>query len=142
MKTPIYKHIATMIDARLRCQERGNKEWFARWSERLVLVAKRHLPSGSGIDCGTSINVDVLGPGKSFILHFGYHHMNEHGMYTHWTEHTLTVVPNLAHDFRLVFDDFSEEDIDNGLDDYLYEVFDTALREVIDTQAEYAEEAA
>jgi hypothetical protein len=42
------------------------------------------LPSGSGIDSGTKINLDKSQSDK-IILTFDYHHMDEHGFYDGWS---------------------------------------------------------
>lgn len=52
MTYPLYRHIARTIDARLRCQQTENQEWFARHSETLRYIERNLLPSGSGIDSG------------------------------------------------------------------------------------------
>lgn len=140
MKKPIYQHIAIAIDARLRCQKRGNHEWAARWGERLNKLAKM-LPSGSGIDTGTSIDTSTLAVNGAFSLHFGYHHMNDNGMYTHWSEHRIFVMPHMMHDIDIRILDLTEEDENSGLSEYLYEVYDHALRQEVEAE-EFAEEVA
>lgn len=71
----------------------GNVEWRARHSESLAALAKL-LPSGSGIDCGTGLVSIRAAMSEKIVLACSFHHMNEHGMYDGWTEHTITVRPS------------------------------------------------
>ena len=91
MQTTMIRAIASTIDAYKRCLETGNKEWADKHRERLAQL-EHELPSGSGIDCGTKIDLD-----RSYIdrvtLTFSYHHMNENGFYVGWTEHTAVIRP-------------------------------------------------
>jgi hypothetical protein len=80
------------------------------------------LPSGSGFDCGCSIeNVPVMlnyivnGKSFSWITHGGalikapYHHMDENGFYCGWCVYTLLVVDGEIVDIDT---DTSELDVD------------------------------
>jgi len=81
-------------------------------------LCKNHLPSGSGIDRGTMIDLDKSTPNKLRLI-TAYHHMNENGMYDEWTEHTVTVTPDLMHGFTLKIGGRNRNDIK----DYLYDVY-------------------
>lgn len=61
-------------------------------------LVKFWMPSGSGIDCGTKIDISGSTPTKLYFT-FDYHHMNQHGFYCGWTSHALIVRPD--------FDDFT-----------------------------------
>ena len=58
------------------------------------------LPSGSGFDAGTQIDLDKSTPEK-IVLNTAFHHMNDGGYYDGWTEHTVTVRPSFLWDFDI-----------------------------------------
>lgn len=90
----------------------------------LRYVQKNFLPSGSGIDNGCEIDQWKIQKNKLvfFKITFYYHHMNDAGYYTHWTEHRVTVTPNWnGIDFKISGRDTA------GLKDYLYDIFHLAL---------------
>lgn len=69
-----------------------------------LLELEDFLPSGSGIDSGTKIDLEKSQPDK-IILTFDFHHMNEDGFYDGWsTGWKVTVRPT--------FNTFSGIDID------------------------------
>ena len=62
--------------------------------DELMYIEKEILPSGSGIDSGTKIdlmNYDLNGH-SYFRLRVSFHHMNDVGMYTRWTNHVIIVI--------------------------------------------------
>lgn len=81
------------------------------------------LPSGSGIDNGTTIDREKS-TGHKLVFFFGYHPMNEHGYYEDWIEYTMTVVPTFS-GFEL---DIIGPDRDD-LKDSLYQTYEHALSE-------------
>jgi len=126
MKQKVYQKIAALIVARNNCINPGNVEWFDKHTERLDEIAKNHLPSGSGVDSGTEIDLD-RSTEKKIVLNTSYHHMNDGGMYDGWTDHTITATPS--------FDGFdlkvSGRDR-NQIKDYLGDLFYHALMEEIE----------
>ena len=118
----LYRKLATLIQARRNCIVSSNDEWTARHTEAINAMAKE-LPGGSGLDAGTSIDIDASAPNK-LVLHTSFHHMNDNGMYDGWTEHTITVVPDLAFGFDLRISGRNRNDIK----DLLAELFNEALR--------------
>jgi len=99
MKARLYRHIASAVQARKTCIERGNTEWIGRWEERLSDL-EAELPSGSGFDSGTEIDLDRSTP-ERLVLTTSFHHMNEHGYYDGWTDHSIVVTPSLVFEFNL-----------------------------------------
>lgn len=89
-----------------------------------MAIAKNELPSGSGIDCGTKIDLDASNRNKLVLL-AAYHHMNESGMYDGWTEHRIIVVPDLASGFTLNITGRNR----NGIKEYLYDTYWPVLNE-------------
>ena len=104
----------------------ADPEWAERWQERLDQLQDR-LPSGSGFDCGTRIVGKVE---QAVILQTDYHHMDEHGCYSHWTRHDITVFPTFddcGFDFKVECNNAPDDwDIDS-FDDYLCDTLHAAL---------------
>ena len=85
------------------------------------------LPSGSGWDMGTKIEADSHTADKRIHLFGSFHHMNEHGSYDGWTDHSIVVTPSLSFGFALRITGVNRNDIK----DYLHELFDHALRQEV-----------
>lgn len=114
--------IASTVDARHRCQETDNTEWYLRHSDTLQLIEREILPSGSGLDSGTKIDVDRSTRNR-IVLWTAYHHMDEAGGYDGWTEHTITIRPDLLSGFTLTITGPNRNDIK----EYLYQTFEAVL---------------
>lgn len=124
MKTQtLAQAIASAVVARANCQVSGNTEWFDRWTARIDQLIRNHMPSGSGIDSGTKIDLGRSN-GNALRFSFGFHHMDENGYYDGWTQHELVVKP--------AFDGLSLHITGpdrNQIKEYLYQVYDAALNE-------------
>lgn len=126
---PLYQHLASAIQARLNCQQANNAEWFPKWTARIKQLADL-LPSGSGINSGTKIDLDASHASK-IVLYTAFHHMNDTGYYDGWTEHTLVVTP--------AFDGINIRISGrnrNDIKDYLHEVYHYALTRMVEETAE------
>jgi hypothetical protein len=130
MKTnTVLNALANAIVARANCAKSGNTEWHDRHSATIEHIEKEYLPSGSGFDSGTKVDLsEPRGMCRSdgqtrIILTTAYHHMNENGMYDGWTEHEITVIPNLLHGYTLKISGRNRNDIK----EYLHDVFTAAL---------------
>lgn len=100
MKHSLIKQLALAVDARDNClRHNGNGEWFDRWTDRLH-GARNVLPSGSGFDAGSTVDVGRSRADR-IVLNTSFHHMNEYGSYDGWTEHDVIVTPSLVHGFTL-----------------------------------------
>lgn len=109
--------IASTLQAMRNCEKSGNAEWLVKHRERLEQIQRNDLPSGSGLDSGTTIDLDKSTSTK-IVLHTSFHHMNDAGMYDGWTEHTLTITPAFGGiDIKIGGRDR------NGIKEYLHEVF-------------------
>jgi hypothetical protein len=122
----VYEELASLIQAVDNCVKSNNIEWRDRHTERIEQIVKNHMPSGAGVDSGTTFDFD-RSTSEKLVLQTGYHHMNENGMYNGWTGHMVTVRPSLASGFVLSISGRNRNDIK----DYLGEMFDSALRDEV-----------
>ena len=120
MKT--VEKIAQAIQARTNCEQSGNIEWYKRWTDTLEKIAKDILPSGAGIDCGTTIDLDRSKP-ERLVLVTSYHHMNDGGCYDGWTEHEVIITPSFVGGLAVRITGRDR----NQIKDYLADVFSVAL---------------
>lgn len=121
----LYQKIALRLQAIKNCEKSGNTEWSDKHRIQLRNLLDM-MPSGSGIDDGTKLEEDLCAPNK-LVFTFGYHHMNEAGMYDGWTDHALTVTPS--------FDSINMKisgSNRNDIKEYLYEVYYYALMREVD----------
>jgi hypothetical protein len=125
---PLYIHFASALDALSNCIARGNTEWQSRWEAKLDALTKDFMPSGSGIDSGTKMDLEAsLRDPSRLVFTTAFHHMNEAGMYDGWTEHKVVVSPSLMFGFDLKITGRDRNDIK----EYLHEVYSLALQELI-----------
>jgi hypothetical protein len=116
-----------MIQARLNCEKSGNTEWFEKWSTQIQYIEDNVLPSGSGIDNGTKIDLEAS-TGEKIVLNTSFHHMTENGFYDGWTDHTVTVTASLIHDIKLKISGRDRNDIK----EYLHQEYESVLTEDYD----------
>lgn len=120
--------LASLVDAIKRTESAAPQygDWPRRHRETLTLLAREFLPSGSGFDSGTSVDVEAS-TAERIVLTTSFHHMDPSGMYDGWTDHTVIVRASLVHGLSLRI---TGRDRD-GWKDYAHEVFEQALsREV------------
>jgi hypothetical protein len=122
MKTPLYQQIASLLQAIKNCQETDNKEWQEKHVVALDQLIKLYLPSGSGFDLGTTINLEKSTPDK-LVFETAFHHMNEDGYYDGWTNHTVIITPSLSVAFYTLVTGKNKNDIK----DYVADCFCCAL---------------
>ncbi len=108
--TPVYKEIASTLQAYENVCENihvntthkvSATDWTRKHRETLEYIQSHFLPSGSGYDIGTMIDIDRGLKNGVFKLHTSFHHMNDGGYYNGWTEHDIYVKPDLLSDFTL-----------------------------------------
>lgn len=121
---PIYRRLAHTIAARENCIAGDNQDWQHR-HEATIEAIQRLLPSGSGIDSGTTIELEKCSRNR-IVLSLGFHHMNDSGMYDGWTQHRITLRPDLLFDFDLHISGPNRNDIK----EYLGQTYEFALREL------------
>jgi len=122
---PLYQALAILCQARLTCVESNNLEWKEKHEQEIKELVAEWLPHGSGVDDEVVFDLERSNANK-LVLRFGYHHTNEVGMYDGWTFHVCTVRPSLTNDFELKISGPNRNDVK----EYLYQVFEAALRNV------------
>lgn len=125
-KSILYKQLASAIQARKNCEQAGNAEWYQKHSETIEQLVADFLPSGSGWDCGTKIDLGASHADK-LVLYGEFHHMDENGFYDGWTAHVVTVTPSLLSDFNIRISGRDRNDVKEDL----HERFDCSLRQSI-----------
>lgn len=118
-----YQAFAAAIGARENCAKSGNAEWYGKWTERLEEL-EHEMPSGSGFDCGTKIDLE-RSTSEKLVFTTSYHHMDDGGSYDGWTEHEVIVTPSLQFGFQVRVTGRDR----NDTKDYIAECFDSTLRE-------------
>lgn len=119
----VIQELAFALQAYRNCTTSDNEVWRDRWEARIDYIARNLLPSGSGVDCGTTVQRGLSTKDK-VVLTTSFHHMDENGMYDGWTEHSITVRPSFD-GINLSIGGRNRNDIK----DYLHELYDVALRE-------------
>lgn len=145
MDQTIISKLSGSIGAYHRCIESGNEEWESKHLDAIQDIQKNRLPSGSGIDSGTVVNVEESTENK-ITMNVSFHHMNDCGMYVGWVDYKLVITPTFSGiDIDISSDVGNEEFIpDAALDDmgvekwnidstkdYLIDVFEICLKEGI-----------
>lgn len=120
---PLYKRIAGLVMAMDNCNISPNPVWYDKHKEKLLQLVANHMPSGAGFDNGTHFDFDKS-TSEKLIFHTSFHHMDESGSYSGWTDHTVRVEASLAFGIDM---HISGQNL-NDIKDYIYESFDTALR--------------
>ncbi len=100
---------------------RAEPEWGERHKDRILAIVKKHMPSGSGFDSGTSFDFDKSKPDK-LVFNTYFHHMNDGGYYDGWSEHSVIVTPAFR-GFNLRVTGKNKNDIK----DYIGDIFYNAL---------------
>lgn len=127
MKTTIIKHIARNLEwyRGLLASPEASEKWMGECLTRIYKLNKE-LPHGSGIDAGCEIDENRSTKNK-IVISFGFHHMDENGMYDGWTNHDLIIRPD--------FDGFKIKITGpdrNFIKDYLCSLFEHELQKEIE----------
>ncbi len=93
--------------------------------EETIYYVNQYLPSGSGFNNGTKFNVDKSTMDK-LVFDTSFHHMDQHGYYTKWTEHRITVTPSF-YGANIKVSGRNHNDIK----EYIAECFDHVLSEPV-----------
>lgn len=90
MSQRVAEQIASAVVAHANCERSGNDEWRKRHADTIERIVRDRLPSGSGFDRGTSIDIERCSERRLVFL-APFHHMDENGYYDGWTTHVVTV---------------------------------------------------
>ena len=122
MKRPTYQLMSSTLSAYLNCVESGNEEWEVRHRERLEDF-EHHLPSGSGFDSGSRLDIERSRPDR-LVITTSFHHMNDSGMYDGWSEHDVIVTPSLSYGFDVRVTGRNRNDIKEYIADAFSQVLE------------------
>lgn len=125
MKKTLVQAIDSAFRAYSSCMEKVNKreEPARHWiqcvheHEARIVDLEDELPSGSGFDSGTKLDLDESKPNR-LVFNTAFHHMDEHGGYDGWTEHKVIVYPTFD-GFRVIVQGKDR----NGIKEYIGDTF-------------------
>lgn len=125
----VINKIAQAVVAYHAHKNAGNLRMAEEAEDRVREMAKEFLPSGSGINNGTTVN---LIKSNAYILEMFciFYHI-ENGTYGPRTGHRIIASASLASGFLLTI---TGEDY-NGIKEYLYDTFRQALEFNVETQS-------
>ncbi len=127
--------IASKVDYLNRCCGDAQFQQYVEQAYADLAKLISYLPSGSGIDSGISLDKESSTASR-IIFRFEYHHMNDVGYYDGWTAHTAVITP--AFDgFNLTITGRDR----NQIKGYLYDVFDYALRQLVNEDLQLHKES-
>ena len=130
MKRKVYKELANRIIAVENCKKSNNETWEDKHSEVIEYIENNVLPSGSGINSGTTIDLEKSNRDK-LVLIAEYDYMNESGFYMYTIPFVVTVKPSLLFDFELTIKgNFGKQ---QDIKEYLYDVY----REVLSREYDF-----
>jgi hypothetical protein len=112
--------LSAQFDRYLRCLNDPNHKHNEEDAEERINLMLELLPSGSGIDSGTTFLWDVSKPDK-LVFSFEFHHM-EDGYYSGWTNHKLILTPSFT-GFRMRITGKDR----NQIKEYLYDLFSSVF---------------
>ena len=126
----LYSELASTVNAMHTCERKPEQygEWAGKHATRISELVREHMPSGSGFDCGTTMDIEQSHAEK-LVFTTSFHHMNENGYYCGWTEHTVTVTPSFIGGFNLRISGRNANDIK----ELVHEAFSHALRTELTT---------
>lgn len=99
----------------------GGAEKSVNVREALELYVRRNGPSGSGLDVGTRILDNSTQ--DDIRLYCEFHHMDQHGGYSGWTQHMLRVQPSFVGLMSLHVGGRNR----NGIKDFLHDTYHSWL---------------
>lgn len=118
MRQSLYTRLASLVLAIRNCEKTGNGEWLEKHGNRADSLVRQHMPSGSGFDRGTALDIEASNAEK-LVFYTWFHHMDEHGSYDGWTEHVVTVKASLAYGFTVTVSGRDR----NGIKEFIADTF-------------------
>ena len=114
----LFEDLAMAVSSHIRTTLDGNQKAADNWATKAHNATRCNLPQGAGFDNGTEIDLE-RSTDKKLVFHTAFHHMNDAGYYTCWTEHTVTVTPAFLGGFDLKVSGRNTRDIK----DYIADTF-------------------
>ena len=94
--------------------------WQNRCSDQIDAL-EQLLPSGSGFNSGTTISV-FQSTDTKIIFETSFHHMNDAGFYTGWTDHKITITPSFVFGLDIKVGGRNKNDIKEYIADVFYQI--------------------
>lgn len=126
MNRKLYQALAYRIEAAANCAKRNMTDRRDGHLEVVRALVREHMPSGSGFDGGTQIDIDASTADK-LVFVTSVHHLHEQGYYDGWTDHVVTVRPTFQ-GIQIAVGGRNR----NFIKDYMHEVFHIALTSDVD----------
>ena len=126
METFLYAKLANLVSARINCIALQRHDAANKHADNIEYLCENCMPSGSGFDSGTKLDLDASS-GDKLVFTTAFHHMTEHGVYDGWTEHRVYVTADLALGFQLRVTGKDR----NGIKDYIGDTFHEALKRMV-----------
>lgn len=123
---PLYQHIAARLYQAMGT-ESTPVDIEMRNADEIARLCREFMPSGSGFDNGTTLDLDECKPGKRMTFNTAFHHINENGYYDGWTHHKVIVEADFS-GFTVKVTGRNKRDIK----DYIVDVFRTTLNQQVD----------
>ena len=120
MKRKVYQGIANKLQAIAYLENKNsclNKQFIDIHQDAIDEIMST-APSGSGFDSGTELNREETRCNR-LVFNTSFHHMNECGMYSGWSEHSVIVTPDLTTDIDIRVTGRNRDEIK----DYIAETF-------------------
>ena len=133
-KRTVVQVIASSVNAYWNCVQKAPtqphlEEWIQKHAANANELVAEYLPSGSGFDSATTLDLEMSSPdGNKLVFYTSFHHMDEYGEYDGWTSHTVTVRPSFVHRLDIKISGRNRGDIK----EYVHEAFYCALTQEID----------
>lgn len=115
MKQINLSELSNVLQAFKNCDP--SNEWKAKHEARIETLCER-LPHGSGLDNGVTFDREASSQDR-LVFHTSFHHMDEHGYYDGWTDHTIIATPSFISGFQIDIKGKNRNDIK----DYLHQLF-------------------
>lgn len=122
----VYQVLASSLMAHRNCILHNNVEWRDIWERRIEWLEKEYLPSGSGFDAGTTVDIDACGDTK-MVFKTAYHHMDENGFYDGWTSHEVIAEPEFLSGIDVKVTGLDENDIREYIGDTFFYALTTGF---------------
>lgn len=116
--------LAKIAAAWRNTRESNNRKWHEEHYLQIQKLVKAHMPSGSGFDAGTHIELDACRE-NLLVFRTEFHHMDDNGVYCGWTAHRVYVRPSFVFGFLITISGPNKRNIK----DYIHDAFYSALSE-------------